>query len=103
MNTTSQEKFWQSDFGQNYTKRNLYIEPAVLDDFYKKRLGISRSEMNKIFLRGLKINNILEAGCNTGSQLILLQKQGFPLQISRFLSVASAANYFAISRGILLK
>jgi len=74
---TQQEKFWQSSFGQDYTRRNLYINPAALDNFYKKRLGVSRSEMNKNFLRGLKIKNILEAGCNTGNQLILLQKQGY--------------------------
>lgn len=77
MTKTPQEKFWAEDFGKEYTGRNEYSTPDALDDFYKGLLGVRRSDMNSEFLNGLEINNILEAGCNTGNQLGMLQHQGF--------------------------
>ncbi len=77
MTATLQEKFWAEDFGEEYTDRNLYNTPQLLDEFYGKLFGVARSAMNQEFLGDLQINNILEAGCNTGNQLNLLQHQGF--------------------------
>jgi pseudaminic acid biosynthesis-associated methylase len=74
--TTAQEKFWQSDFGDDYIARNT-AEPAALDQIYFQRYGLSRSAMNQEFLADLKIRNILEVGCNIGNQLALLKNQGY--------------------------
>ncbi len=73
---TTQEKFWSSKFGQEYVSRNTF-DPKELDQLYISYFGISRSRLNKEFLGNLKINNVLEVGCNMGNQLALLQKQGF--------------------------
>jgi pseudaminic acid biosynthesis-associated methylase len=73
---TKQQKFWESNFGKAYTKRNT-LEPKALDISYSATYGMTRSRMNQDFLSGLKINNILEVGCNIGNQLRLLQKQGY--------------------------
>jgi len=73
---TEQEKFWSSDFGKKYTDRNIY-SPVELDKFYKKNYGVTRSQMFDDFLGDLKINNVLEVGCNVGNQLRLLQKKKF--------------------------
>ncbi len=73
---TIQEKFWSSNFGQEYIDRNTF-SPKQLDDFYTRNFGISRSRLNKNFLGNLGINNILEVGCNIGVQLNILQGQGF--------------------------
>lgn len=73
---TSEEKFWSSKFGEEYTKRN-HRSNKELDNFYVENLGIPRSKINKEFLGKLKLNNILEVGCNMGNQLTLLQQQGF--------------------------
>lgn len=73
---TTQEKFWSSKFGQEYVSRNTF-DPSELDKLYITNFGISRSKLNKEFLGKLKINSILEVGCNIGNQLALLQKQGF--------------------------
>ena len=70
------EKFWSSKFGQGYISRNTF-DPKGLDKLYNLNFGISRSKLNKNFLGNLKINNILEVGCNIGNQLGLLQSQGF--------------------------
>jgi len=76
MKKTTEEKFWQSNFAKNYLKRNSFSNKQ-LDSSYIKKFGTSRSEMNKKILRGLKIENILEVGCNTGNQLSLLQSQRY--------------------------
>jgi|SRR3989344_2277876 len=78
MNTkqTIEEKFWSSRFGEEYAKRN-YRSNKELDRFYVKNLGVPRSKINKAFLKKLKLNNILEVGCNVGNQLTMLQGQGF--------------------------
>jgi pseudaminic acid biosynthesis-associated methylase len=74
---TEQEKFWKSDFGQEYTGRNNYTSKEDIDAFYMDLLGVTRSGMNEDFLDGLNIKNILEVGCNIGNQLNLLQTQGY--------------------------
>ncbi len=74
--TTPQEKFWQSAFGSEYTQRNFFL-PADLDALYVKKYGISRTDMNKEFLSGLRIKSILEVGANMGAQLLVLQTMGY--------------------------
>ena len=76
MGLTNEEKFWSSKFGKQYVARNTF-DPKGLDELYFSKFGISRSKLNKEFIGKLKINNILEVGCNIGNQLVLLQKQGF--------------------------
>lgn len=76
MTSTPQEKFWQSDFGKEYTDRCDFNDPAVLDASYIQEFGVARSAMNEEFLGGLSIGPILEVGCNTGNQLNMLQSQG---------------------------
>jgi len=73
---TTEEKFWSSKFGKDYVSRNTF-DPRGLDKLYVSKFGVSRSKLNKEFLGRIKINNILEVGCNIGNQLALLQKQGF--------------------------
>src|SRR3989338_7069396 len=76
MSQTKEEKFWSSKFGKEYVSRNTF-NPSSLDKLYISTFGVSRSKLNKEFLENLKINNILEVGCNIGNQLALLQKQEF--------------------------
>ena len=76
MNNTKQEDFWSSDFGKDYTRRN----PNTIDELETetvKMYGVLRSLMNDDFLKGLDITNVLEVGSNVGTQLAMLQKQGF--------------------------
>ena len=73
--STREEQFWSSKFGKDYVSRNTF-DPKSLDRLYVSKFGISRSKLNKEFLGRIKINNILEVGCNIGNQLALLQKQG---------------------------
>lgn len=74
--TTAQEKFWQSDFGSEYTLRNFLL-PSDLDALYVQKYGISRTDMNKRFLGDLGIKKILEVGANMGAQLLVLQTMGY--------------------------
>ena len=74
--TTPQEKFWQSDFGSEYTQRNFLL-PSDLDALYVQKYGISRTDMNKEFLGKLRIKKILEVGANMGAQLLVLQTMGY--------------------------
>lgn len=73
---TKQEQVWSGKFGEDYTQRNTYTFEEV-EKFYHGLYGMTRTEMNRQFLEGLKIDRILEVGCNTGNQLIVLQKSGF--------------------------
>jgi len=66
--STDQEKFWSSEFGKEYNDRNFFTVEAA-DEYFIKEFGISRTEMNLEFLKGLDINKILEAGCNVGGQI----------------------------------
>jgi len=86
MAETPQTRMWQGEFGRAYTERNpLHVEQLV-----------SRSEINRRFLDGIpKEASILEVGCNVGTQLLLLRKQGYTdlsgIEIqSHALSVASS-------------
>lgn len=75
--TTKQAQAWSSDFGREYTDRNLMTTNEV-DALYVLRYGVSRSAMNKEFISKLDRNTrILEVGCNIGLQLEFLQKMGF--------------------------
>ena len=75
---TNQTKIWTSEFGTEYSSRNLYksIEDHNLSyiDFY----GKTKDELNKEILSSLPKNlKILEVGSNVGFQLASLQKFGF--------------------------
>lgn len=73
-----QKQKWSTEFGKEYTDRNIYT-PNELDEFYKKQYGVTRSEMNKNFFSEFldKDSKILEVGCNVGNQLRLLQSMGY--------------------------
>ncbi len=74
MKKTKQEKFWEGDFGDEYTSRNA----GDWDAFYKKQWGITRTALNEEFLSDLdKTSSILEVGCNRANQLKILYEQGF--------------------------
>ncbi len=75
--TTEQEKFWRGQFGKDYTDRNPQ-NSREMNEYYLKNFGISRIDMNKKFLSDMPYDlNILEVGCNIGSQLQVLQEMGF--------------------------
>lgn len=74
---TEQMKKWMNDLGKKYTDRNAYTLDE-LDRLYKKYYGITRTELNKLFIKGFNRNiKILEVGSNIGNQLLLLKKMGF--------------------------
>ncbi|KKN72320.1 hypothetical protein LCGC14_0411470 [marine sediment metagenome] len=72
-----QTEAWASEFGEEYTDRNL-MDVAGMEQAYRDRYGVSRTEMNERFIgdldRGIRI---LEVGSNIGLQLALLQEMGF--------------------------
>lgn len=74
---TAQLSTWTDTFGKEYTDRNT-LSPSALDALYRKQFGVTRTQMNTAFLDRLDRSiRILEVGCNTGNQLLLLQKMGF--------------------------
>ena len=74
---TEQIRTWTGDFGREYTDRNTY-SPAELDEFYRRQYGITRTQLNDRLLEGVPRDaRILEVGCNTGMQLLVLQHMGF--------------------------
>lgn len=73
---TKQQKFWSGSFGKGYNDRNTWTVKGF-DQFYKKTWGKTRTAMNREFLRGLKIDTVLEMGANIGLQLRHLQAVGF--------------------------
>jgi pseudaminic acid biosynthesis-associated methylase len=74
---TDQIRAWTGSFGRDYTERNQYL-PADLDALYLKNHGVSRQELNGRFLQDVPRDaRILEVGCNTGNQLLLLHQMGF--------------------------
>ena len=73
---TKQQNFWSGKFGQGYNDRNTWTIKGF-DRFYKHTWGTTRTAMNRQFLRGLKISNVLEMGANIGLQLRHLQAMGF--------------------------
>jgi pseudaminic acid biosynthesis-associated methylase len=68
--SNKQEDFWQGEFGNEYTNRNINIDQSTYDKF-----GMTRTAMNQTFLDFLDINNILEVGCNRGEQLNCLYQR----------------------------
>lgn len=71
---TEQMRFWEGDFGDEYTDRNSFD----IDELYMKDFGITRSELVKECLKDIpKDARILEVGCNRGLQLDNLKKLGF--------------------------
>lgn len=73
---TRQQEFWSGKFGRGYNDRNTWTVSGF-DRFYRQTWGTTRTVMNRAFLRGLKIDNVLEVGANIGLQLRHLQSQGF--------------------------
>ncbi len=74
MQKIEQTEFWKGKFGDEYTERNH----GEWDEFYKEQWGVTRTELNKEFLGEMsKDIRILEAGCNRGNQLEMLDKAGF--------------------------
>jgi pseudaminic acid biosynthesis-associated methylase len=74
---TKQMSVWESEFGKEYTERNL-LHPPELDALYTRDFGVSRSAMNQAFLSALPRDlRILEVGANVGNQLEALQLMGF--------------------------
>ncbi len=75
---TNQTKIWTSDFGKEYTSRNIY---KSLDDHnlsYIDFYGKNKDDLNKEILSTLPKNlKILEVGSNVGYQLASLQRFGF--------------------------
>lgn len=72
-----QIEIWKGDFGKDYTERNT-LSSEELDISYLNKYGISRTDMNTDFISGIERDiKILEVGCNTGNQLIMLWKMGF--------------------------
>ena len=49
---TNQMKKWISLFGKDYTNRNS-LTLREMDQIYKKNYGITRTELNKLFLDNL--------------------------------------------------
>jgi pseudaminic acid biosynthesis-associated methylase len=74
---TAQTQVWRGEFGREYTDRNT-IDVDALDALYRKNYGLSRTALNLEFLSGIsKDTSFLEVGCNTGNQLLLLQRMGY--------------------------
>lgn len=73
----TQENFWSSDFGKEYTDRNSR-DTKDWDKFYLDTYGVTKTAINERVLGSLsKDAKILEVGCNTGMQLVGLQNMGF--------------------------
>ena len=73
----TQEDFWSSDFGKEYTDRNSR-DTKDWDTFYLDTYGVTKTAINEKTLGNLpKDAKILEVGCNTGMQLVGLQNMGF--------------------------
>jgi pseudaminic acid biosynthesis-associated methylase len=74
---TPQKERWAGDFGRAYTDRNT-LSGAQLDLLYQSNYGITRRQLNETFLADIPRDaHILEVGCNSGNQLLLLQEMGF--------------------------
>jgi pseudaminic acid biosynthesis-associated methylase len=78
MDSTLQEKFWNSNFGKEYTDRNKWNSDEEWDKIYCDTWGITKLEINNKVLKDLSRDiKILEVGCNYGAQLRGLQRMGF--------------------------
>ena len=73
-----QEKFWKGNFGNNYISRNKFRNQKEFDNFYIRRYGETKKNINLKFLKGINKNKpILEVGCNIGNQLKIFEDIGF--------------------------
>lgn len=78
MSTTQQEKFWNSDFGKEYTDRNKWQSDEEWDKIYRDTWGMTKLEINNKVLKDIPRDiTILEVGCNYGAQLRGFQRMGF--------------------------
>jgi pseudaminic acid biosynthesis-associated methylase len=78
MGNTEQEKFWNSNFGKEYTERNKWHSDEEWDKIYSDTWGMTKLEINNKVLKDLPRDiNILEVGCNYGAQLRGFQRMGF--------------------------
>ena len=74
---TPQKKFWIGSFAKGYVNRNFF-NIKKLDAVYKKELGVTRTQTNTEFLKGIKKDaRMLEVGANVGVQLAHLAAMGF--------------------------
>lgn len=73
---TGQMEKWKIKFGKDYTDRNRMTEEGE-DRAYIERIGITRTKLNEMFLSDRPIDNVLEVGCNTGIQLLMLNRGGY--------------------------
>jgi pseudaminic acid biosynthesis-associated methylase len=74
---TAQAEVWKGEFGKEYTDRNTFDLDA-LEAVYQKNYGMTRKQINENSLRGVPRDaSFLEVGCNTGNQLLVLQKMGY--------------------------
>lgn len=69
-----QQNMWESNFGDEYTDRNMYYDPHYLDQEYINRFGTSRADIENEFFSNLDIKNVLEIGCNCGDKLVRFVK-----------------------------
>ena len=75
--TSSQLERWKGEFGKEYTDRNA-LTLEQLDKLYEKRYGVTRTELNEVFVGELdRSAKILEVGSNFGNQLLNLQQMRF--------------------------
>jgi pseudaminic acid biosynthesis-associated methylase len=78
MEKTTQEKFWNNEFGKSYTDRNEWISDEDWDKTYRDTWGYSKLEINELVMKDLPRDiKILEVGCNQGFQLRGYQRMGF--------------------------
>jgi len=74
---TAQTEVWRGGFGRDYTDRNT-LDVDALDELYRRNYGLTRTQINQDFLGAIsKDASFLEVGCNTGNQLLLLQRMGY--------------------------
>ncbi len=75
--TTPQIARWTEEFGRQYTDRNS-LTLLDLDALYRKNYGMGRSALNREFLAHIPSDSsMLEVGCNSGNQLLLLREMGY--------------------------
>ena len=101
--SVEQTKEWAGDFGQEYTDRNA-ITIKEMNNLYKQQYGISRSELNALFLGRLNHSiKILEIGANIGNQLLCLQELGFTnlygIELQQYAILQSKAKDICLIQG----
>jgi pseudaminic acid biosynthesis-associated methylase len=78
MEKTVQEKFWNSEFGKEYTDRNKWSSDEEWDSIYLDTWGMTKLDINNKVLHDMPRDiKILEVGCNYGAQLRGFQRMGF--------------------------